>query len=51
MSITKTKSSIAFVMKKNGEVIGYLSKRDFAKGLNEELASQGYIIGKVTPQW
>lgn len=51
MSINKTKSSIAFVQKKNGQVIGYLSKRDFAKGLNEELASQGYIIGKVTQQW
>lgn len=51
MSINKTKSSIAFVQKKNGQVVGYLSKRDFAKGLNKELASQGYIIGKVTQQW
>lgn len=51
MSTKKSKSSIAFVMNKNGGVIGYLSKRDFAKGLNKELASQGYIIGKLTQQW
>ena len=44
MSIKKSKYSVAKVLSKKGNVIGYLSTRDEENGLDISLDSQGYTI-------
>lgn len=44
MSIKKSKYSVAKVLNKKGNVIGYLSTRDEENGLDISLDSQGYTI-------
>ena len=44
MSIKKNKFSVAKVINKKGNVIGYLSTRDEENGLDIRLDSQGYTI-------
>ena len=44
MSERKNKFSVAKVLNKKGNVIGYLSTRDEENGLDISLDSQGYTI-------
>ena len=44
MSERKNKYSVAKVLSKKGNVIGYLSTRDEENGLDIRLDSQGYTI-------
>lgn len=44
MSIKKSKFSVAKVLSKKGNVIGYLSTRDEENGLDIRLDTQGYKI-------
>ena len=44
MSIKKSKFSVAKVINKKGNIIGYLSSRDEENGIDIRLDSQGYTI-------
>ena len=44
MSIRKNKYSVASVLNKKGQIIGYLSTRDEENGVDIRLDSQGYKI-------
>lgn len=44
MSIKKSKYSVAKVLNKKGNVIGYISTRDEENGLDISLDLQGYTI-------
>lgn len=44
MSERKNKYSVAKVLSKKGNIIGYLSTRDEENGLDIRLDSQGYTI-------
>lgn len=44
MSIKKSKFSVAKVLSKKGNVVGYLSTRDEENGLDMRLDMKGYTI-------
>ena len=44
MSIKKSKNSVAKILSKKGNIVGYLSSRDEENGLDIRLDSQGYKI-------
>ena len=44
MAIKKNKHSVAVVLNKKGEVVGYLSTTDERQGLDIQLDIQGYTI-------
>ena len=44
MSIKKSKFSVAKVLSKKGNIVGYLSTRDEERGLDAVLDLQGYTI-------
>ena len=44
MAIKKNKHSVAVVLNKKGNVVGYLSTRDEQQGLDIQLNMQGYKI-------
>ena len=44
MSIKKSKYSVAKVLNKKGNIVGYLSTRDEESGLDIRLDTQGYTI-------
>ena len=44
MSIKKSKFSVATVLNKKGNIVGYLSTRDEENGVDIVLDSQGYTI-------
>ena len=44
MANKKNKYSVAKVLNKKGQIIGYLSNRDEENGLDISLDSQGYTI-------